>query len=206
MPFLEVDEFRELLRSEPLDRIVTQYVFGGTPYVFRQRPANAETLYHHLSGKLAVDARNIRIVGSAKMGFSLSPDTFSRRFLPSSDIDVVVVDEGLFDGLWLALLNWHYPRRTAGLGADNEWGRQRRRDIYWGCFSPEDLKFDRVSFPQALKPVLDISTTWFNAFRTLSHFSEFTRRNVSGRLYRTWHHAEMYHKYGLQQVLSSMAD
>jgi hypothetical protein len=206
MSFLQVNEFRELLRVQPLDDILDQYIFAGVPYVFRARPGNADTLYSHLSRELTVEARNIRIVGSAKMGFSLSPDNFPRRFNRSSDIDVIVVDERLFDRVWTTLLEWHYPRRTKGLSAaDTDWARHRRREIYWGWFSPEQIKFDGLSLPDVLKPVRDISTAWFNAFRTLSHFPEFTSRDVSGRLYRTWQHARMYHRDGLKQVRSLTA-
>jgi hypothetical protein len=201
MPFLRIDEFRKLLQEQPLDDILDRYVFGGVPYVFRGRPANADTLYYHLSKRLSVEAKNIRIVGSAKTGFSLSPDNFPRRFTPTSDIDVVVVDERLFDTVWTTMLKWHYPRRTEGLPApDRDWARHRRREIYWGWFSPEEIKFEGLSFPDVLKPVRDISTSWFDAFRTLSHFVEFTSRDVNGRLYRTWDHARMYHLDGLQQV------
>jgi len=201
MAYLRVDEFREILKLEPLDDILDRHIFGGTPYVFRTRPANASTLYRHLSQQLAVEVENIRIVGSARMGFSLSPDNFPRRFNPSSDIDVVVVNEKLFDMVWTTLLKWHYPRRKHLPAPDNDWARQRRREIYWGWFSPEEIKFEGLSFPDALKPVRDVSTAWFNAFRTLSHFPEFTRRDVNGRLYRTWNHARMYHRQGLEEIL-----
>jgi len=207
MPFLRIDEFRKLLQEKTLDDILDEHIFGGVPYVFRSRPTNTDTLYDHLSKRLGVDAKNITIVGSAKVGFSLSPDNFPRRFTASSDIDVLVIDERLFDMVWTTMLKWHYPRRTAGLPrADGDWARHRRREIYWGWFSPEEIKFEGLSFPEVLKPVRDISTSWFDAFRTLSHFVEFTSRDVNGRLYRSWDHARLYHLDGLRQVRDLIAN
>jgi hypothetical protein len=102
---------------------------------------------------LNVDKNNIVIVGSAQVGFSLSPDNFPRRFTARSDIDVVVVDERLFDTVWYTLLKWHYPRRQTLPREDWEWTAQRRKDLYWGWFVPNKLKFNGLSFPAFLKPI-----------------------------------------------------
>lgn len=137
MGFPPPDAFAEELKTRPLRDIVRDRIFGGTPYVFRARPATAETLYEYVSKQLGIPRDHVKIVGSAKLGFSLSPDNFPRRFTPTSDIDVVVVDEKMFDLVWMALLDWHYPRRTVGLaGPEKEWARQRRREVYWGWFFP----------------------------------------------------------------------
>lgn len=201
MPFPPVEEFVGLLNTRPPDELVRDHVFSGLPYVFRARPRTADVLYEYLSTQLHVPVQNVRIVGSAKMGFSLSPDTFPRRFNPTSDIDVIVVDEKLFDTIWFALLKWHYPRRIVGLpGADSHWARERRKDIYWGWFFPSKIRFEGLSFPDSLKPIRDFSARWFNTFQSLAQFPEFATRTVSGRLYRTWDHARTYHSDGLRQI------
>jgi hypothetical protein len=41
-----------------------------------------------LSDGLGATTNNIRVVGSAKTGFSLNPDAFPRSFSEHSDIDV----------------------------------------------------------------------------------------------------------------------
>jgi hypothetical protein len=44
---------------------------------------------------------DIRIVGSARLGFSLRPRNHLREFREESDIDVAVVNATLFDWLWM---------------------------------------------------------------------------------------------------------
>jgi len=196
-----VAEFREILLEEPLDQVVTRYVFGGEPYVFRRTPAAFRLLRGHLCARLGLAEENIVIVGSAKTGFSLSPSSFPRRFTDASDIDVVVVDQTLFDRIWLTILRWHYPRRRARLdGVDWKWKRDRTDELYWGWFFPDGMRFKGLSFPEALKPLRDISSAWFDAFRSLSAFPEFAVWEVSGKLYRTWDHALEYHVDGLRQI------
>ena len=201
MSYPTVAEFKNILLTETTQNIAKEYIFKGSPYVFRNKPKDLDALKNHLVSKLPIMKPNITIVGSAKLGFSLNPDTFFRQFSDESDVDVIVVDEALFDKVWMAVLDWHYPRRLTTLGKlDGEWARTRRKELYWGWFVPDQISYEGLSFPHALKPLRDISTDWFNAFKSLSQYQEFSRRQISGRLYRTWDHAFRYHSEGLRLI------
>jgi len=209
MPYPTVEEFGAMLLARPVEQVVQDVIFqgipfGGVPYVFRTRPSALNRLRQHLSAALNVEQENVIVVGSAKIGFSVSPDTFSRRFSPRSDIDVVVVDASLFDSMWTTVLKWHYVRRGILPRADWDWVRGRMADFYWGWLAPDRIRYDGLSLPEGLKPLRDLSARWFNAFRSLSEYAEFAARNVSGRLYRTWEHALRYHEWGLAQIRASI--
>jgi hypothetical protein len=193
-------QFGEILRAQPLDDVVRQHVFQGVPYVFRNKPSSMQRLTDHLCSKMNVTADNIAVVGSAKIGFSLSPDNFPRKFSSLSDIDVVIVSEPLFDEVWQTMLRWNYPRRFSLAGVDWDWSKHRRSDLYWGWFRPAAIRFEGLSFPEVLKPLRNLSTTWFDAFQSLSLIADFSSRKVEGRLYRTWEHALRYHADGLRQI------
>ncbi len=201
-PYPSVGDFKDALLSKPLGQVVQESIFAGLPYVFRDRPDSLDVLKQHLCQEIGLSQENVIVVGSAKIGFSLNPDNFPRQFSNDSDIDVLAVDERLFDEVWTTLLKWNYPRRLVKLAkVDSEWVWSRRKDIYWGWFVPDQIRFEGISFPDALSPVRDLSTKWFNAFRGLSRFiehPELASREVSGRLYRTWDHALLYHEEGLR--------
>jgi hypothetical protein len=201
MRYPSAEEFGAMLVTRPLEDVARDCVFQGSPFVFRHHPEALQTLRTHLCAELAVPEESVVIVGSAKIGFSLNPDTFPRRFSNESDIDVLIVDQGLFDKVWLTLLKWQYPRRIKGLDRpDAEWARERRKEVYWGWFVPDKIRYEGLSLPDVLKPLRDISTRWFNAFRGLGQYAALATRNVSGRLYRTWEHALLYHVDGLSQI------
>jgi hypothetical protein len=200
MPYPSVEQFKAALLLQPLEAVVREYVFQGSPFVFRDQPEAMDLLRNHLAEELNLALENTIVVGSAKVGFSLSPDNFPRQFSDGSDIDILVVDHVLFDRLWFTLIRWNYPRRFQLGGADWEWAKRRRGDLYWGWLVPDRIPFHGLSFPQVLRPVRDLSTKWFNAFRALSRYPEFASRNVSGRLYHTWDHALLYHMEGLRQI------
>lgn len=202
-----VDEFIGLLETESLPSIVETYVFKAEPFAFQENPEAYEQMKANLVERLSVRPENITIVGSAKLGFSLSPDTRFRRFSASSDIDVAVVSKELFDRMWSIILEWHNPRRSEHLPvAERDWVVNSRRRIYWGTLRPRELKYSGVAFPEKLRPLRDLTTAWFNAFKELSRLAVFDERETSGYLYRTWWHANLYHTAGLIQIRSQVRE
>lgn len=204
MPYPTADEFADVLLNQPLEQVVNQYLLRGIPYVFKKTPDSFEILRTHLHHSLNIDAANVAVVGSARIGFSLSPHRFFRRFSEQSDIDVVVIDKGLFDRAWLTIVEWNYPRRHRLPRPEWDWAKDRMNDIYWGWFVPDKIGFNGLRFPRALRPLIEISSKWFDAFRSLSKYPEFVSRDVSGRLYRTRDHAVFYHVEGLRQIRDSL--
>jgi hypothetical protein len=200
LPRPTLDEFKTALLSKPIDEVVANYVLAGDPYAFEAQPNALQRLRSHVAAALSVDAANVIVVGSAQVGFSLSPVNFPRRFSEESDIDVAIIDETLFDRVWHTLLKWHYPRRLHLPTGDWKWTSDRRKELYWGWFVPDKIRFTGLSLPAALKPIRDCSSQWFNTFRSLSRYPEFSGRDVSGRLYRTWEHVNMYQSEGLRQI------
>jgi hypothetical protein len=208
MTYPTAEEFRkQLLGTTALPTLVSRYVlageaFGGMPYVFRSDPSANDLLKEQLCSRLSLRPEAIFVVGSAKVGFSISPDNFPRAFSPpASDIDVVVIDARLFDVVWNSLLEWHYPRRWKLVGPDWNWARRRQDDLYWGWFSPHHLNFRHfLTFPEALKPVRNLKADWLAAFRELALHPLLSRHEVTGRLYRTWDHVLSYHVDSLRKL------
>lgn len=206
--FLSLADFEELVLTRPGDQLVADYILKGPPYVFRKDAVALDVLRSHLAGRLSISKSSILVIGSAKTGFSLNPQNYPRPFGDTSDIDVVVIDEALFDQAWGTLLKWNYPRRIVPLGrVDGTWASMRRKDVYWGWFTPHTIQFEGISSPEVLHPLRDLSTRWFDAFRSLAeytHHPELARRDVSGRLYRSLNHVALYHEEGLRLLRLSV--
>jgi hypothetical protein len=198
--YISTADFESLLRTANLPDVAHDQILTGTPFVFRRSPGDFELLRRHLSERLNVAKKNIQVVGSARTGFSVAPNGFPRRFRDTSDIDVVVVSGELFDHVWFTLLDWHYPRRYRLPQPDLRWSRNRQDDLYWGWFSLDRLADVDLSLRGALQPIRDLSTAWFDAFRSLSTYPSLSPWSVQGRLYRTWEHVLAYHVDGLAKL------
>ena len=204
-----VEDFeKRLFSADPLDKLVDEVIlFPGLPYAFQGMPAVFDRFRAEIVGKLGVQESGIRVIGSGKLGYSLAPDSYPRAYSESSDIDVLMVDERLFDSVWCSLVRWHYARTAKGdmTGYERAWIGKRQKSIFWGWLQIEDLLLDRreVVFGTIhLKPITDLRVQWFNIFQILSGYRELKRRKVDGRLYRTWDHARMYHVDSLNELKS----
>lgn len=201
MALPSTDEFKQMVLDRPAEDLVEEYLFGGEVYAFREWPEAASVLEKHLCSKLRLESIESAVVGSAKLGFSLKPYQFGSPFSDRSDIDIVIVSGSLFDRVWHSIVKSHYPKRDRFLPREEwNWWRERQEDVYWGWFNPARIGTIRHDAAEELEFVRNLSQTWHEARHTLSNHSEFPSQDVRGRLYRTWHHALMYHVNGLQIV------
>ena len=175
------------------------------PFAFDPRPETWETFREELVARLGIARSDIRIVGSARFGFSLKPGRNFSTFTDRSDIDVVVVNQTLFDNLWFALLQAAYPRPpiTEKLGG---WLQRRRSEIYTGWLTPRDISVNRKIFGAKAQPVLDFKLLWFTALKEASRYPPRRHEDVNGRLYRSWRHAEFYHLHSLAALRRDLTE
>lgn len=71
----------------------------GVPAIFTPCPALYEAFRTWLAQNLSVHRKDITLVGSARVGYSLKPSSFGRAFTADSDLDLVVISESLFSSL-----------------------------------------------------------------------------------------------------------
>lgn len=193
MAYPTSQEFAELIQKSALGEVVERHVFAGVPYAFRENEPGYHRLLHHVGDGLGVPEADITLVGSGRIGFSLDPDTYGKPFSDASDLDVVVVSADMFDAAWLDLLRWRrgYGRLPEWVKA---WHRDHQRLVYYG----------RI-WPHKLPGVVELSSRWFDVFKSVSRYPELAVHEVHGLLYRTWDHARLYHIYGLRQILRQLA-
>lgn len=76
--------------------IARQWLSEGVPSAFEHCPAVFESLRFWLALKLGVKAKEISLVGSARLGWSLDPEKLGSPFGSKSDLDLFVVSKKLF--------------------------------------------------------------------------------------------------------------
>lgn len=203
---MKPDEFRDLLEQQAEGQLLGLCLRDDLiPYVFEPKPEAWDTFRDELVSRLGVARADIRVVGSGRLGFSMKPGRNLKSFGDRSDIDIVFVNATLFDRLWLALLDAAYPRppitrKTCG------WLETRRNELYTGWLTPLEIRLDHKIFGSKAKPVLDFNTQWFNALKTASRHPPRRHEDITGRLYRTWRHAELYHLNSLASLRKTLTE
>jgi hypothetical protein len=203
---MTTEEFRQLIRERSDAQLLGPCLHDDQPpYVFDPKPAAWDTFRDDLVARLGVTRAEIRIVGSGRLGFSTKPGYNLRVFLDTSDIDVVFVNADLFDHLWLSILDAAYPRPpvTSMIGG---WLQTRRNELYTGWLTPLEIRLDGKIYGAKARPVLDFNVRWFNALKEASRQPLRRHKDISGRLYRTWGHAELYHLNSLAALRRSLEE
>ena len=187
--YLSKEEFEQILRTGDLDRLLDEYLFTGLPFSFAEDPKVYQRLIMTISRGLRVPSADICVVGSARIGFSLAPHKFGAPFSDYSDMDILVVSSSLFDLSWEDIIT--------------------NRRVPWSSLRPRtrsnlinhrvyDYIYNGWIYPNSVVEALEIGQQWMTTFNGLSRIPDLSSRSIGGRLYRTWQHARVYHRRGLQ--------
>jgi hypothetical protein len=95
------------LSRQSREEVVRLWLTKGIPFAFRSRPAVYENLRTWLGTRLDVGPKEITMVGSARIGFSMAgPTAFGRLFDENSDLDLCVVSRPQFEELAETFSRW----------------------------------------------------------------------------------------------------
>jgi hypothetical protein len=201
---MKPDKFREMLHAtaDP-DLLDVCLRADDVPFICKDAPGWSAFRQEMARGVDGVAEADIRIVGSARLGFSMRPRNRLREFTEESDIDVGVVNEVLFDWLWIALLVAAYPRMAANRGI-GRWDVPGRAELFAGWLTPTAIQMDWKIIGQRGVPLSQFKQKWFDALKQAARHSTKPHNDIQGRLYRTWRHAELYHLFSIAELRRSL--
>lgn len=193
MSYPSRDEFSALLDSHDHTKIVEEFLIAGVPFAFRDSPSDYDTLRVALGSALHLTVDTMTVIGSGRIGFSLSPEKYGVPFSPKSDLDVVVVSANLFDIAWFDLLRLGRKYFSLQKRVQERVDTHKENNIFWGFILP-----DRLPGAVALSPV------WFRTFKGLARNPSLAGRDVNGRLYRTWDHVHVHQLHSLRKIQQAL--
>jgi hypothetical protein len=167
--------FQSALISENTATIVRKFLtFGDSPILDHDK-------YYNLKAEVAehfsIHPSEVLIVGSAKMGFSIAPNKRFRIFHDSSDIDVAIISNNLFDIIWQQVFDYW-----------NESGIWEGSDIFMSYLFRGWIR------PDKLPPykTFNIRKDWWEFFRKLTQRQSYGPYKVAAGLYKSWYFFESY--------------
>jgi len=91
------EELKQLIMALDNHRVLAKvFLLEGTPFVFENRPMKYVIFREQVADRFEIGSQDVCIVGSAKLGYSPSPNKFGTPFAETSDVDVVIISEPLF--------------------------------------------------------------------------------------------------------------
>lgn len=197
---MDKDLFIKACREIESEIIVQQHLIDGTSYFFDCIQIGEEFEFKKdLAKSLGVHIRNIVIVGSGKLGFSIKPDDDILSFYPfkdfdhdyiidveneKSDLDIAVVSGSLFDKQLVQIYNHtncyslsSYKGRTKKSFADY---------ILKGWLRPDFVPID-YAITNEIKAVQDKYKMKYG-------------RDINIGIYKSWYFFEKYHQNNIDKI------
>jgi hypothetical protein len=128
--------------------------------------------------------QDIFVVGSAKLGFSISPKKRYRLFGDQSDIDIAIVSHDLYERVW------HETHEYMNSGAYWHNKREFERYLAWGWIRPDKLPGG---------PTFEFTDMWWNFFRSLQQSRRYGPYKIAAAVY---HDMSFLTKYQMGSVAS----
>lgn len=176
---------------------VNKYFFHGTPYIFRDRESEYFEFRNRIATSFDIGFHEVFIVGSAKFGFSYFKKT---TFDYDSDIDVVIVNERLFEDYYGKICDYQYQLDGMHKGIslkETKTYSEFLKYLVKGWMRPDKLP---VSFTVDL-----LKGEWFNFFKSISYNkSEVGDYKVAGALYKNYNYLEKYYLKNMEVYYQSL--
>ena len=173
------------------EAFVRLWLSEGVPFSFRDCPAVFEELRSWLGYRLDVHPKEVTLIGSGRIGYSLARgDQYGREFSDESDLDFSVISSSLF-----SLLAQTFQRFCDDYESGRVSPSTEREAKYW----PENMRVCRTNMGRGLLdshmipnrnryPVVqNINSTMWHLKERLNETPEApTVRKASLRVYRCW--------------------
>jgi len=171
---------------------IRKIFFHGIPHVFKDRENEYFEFRNKIAKNFGISFHEVFIVGSAKLGFSYIKN---KDFDYDSDVDVVIVNEKLFDKYYDKIGDYQYlldkNHRTVDLSELKEYSLFLRY-LVKGWMRPDKLP---ISFQTYI-----LKKEWFDFFNSISNNkSEVGDYQVRAGLYKNYHYIEKYYKINIKK-------
>ncbi len=171
--------------------LIRHFIVNNIPFAFKDKPILYEQITQYLADKLGISPTEVKLIGSAKTGFSISPlPDYGRAFGQHSDLDFSIVNEELFYILEAEFNDWADLFKIKRINANNS-----TEEGYW--FQnldsvPRQLKngfIDTHFIPNRDKFIMTkkINNCLWLIQKYLREKYEINVKKVSASIYRNWY-------------------
>lgn len=180
------EEFQQSCKSLEPDEVVERYLIERTSFFFEHIQEGKEYEFKKdIARILNVHIRDIVIVGSGKLGFSMKPDSadsslyhyraFDGNVDKKSDLDIAIVSSSLFDREMQNLYDDIVFTKVTW-GKRNDFAKYMLKGRLAIRFLPKEFRFTK------------------DVHSVVQRYGQEYGREINLEIYKSWHYFETYHK------------
>lgn len=194
LPYPSAEELEKVLRlakRQTREIVARLWITEGAPFAFSQCPEVYENLRGWLGCRLNIHPKEITLIGSARLGYSLSPPpAYGKPFGRDSDLDLSIISGDLFKRLCSAFSDFNHDYRNGITIPRNERERQfwdgniefGERNIPRGFVDANKIpNFNRYGVAQQVNQAMWVLLKKLEVTKNAPQI-----KSVSTRVYRDW--------------------
>jgi hypothetical protein len=194
-----LDEFRSDLIRIDAETVYNKYI--APEQCFGLAGVDQRGLREQIATHFCIDLSCVVIVGSAKLGFTLKQGNSSAnrprfsQFAESSDVDIAIVSNTVFDCIWKQCLDfWH----RSGYANSDVWqsGGRFRNYFFRGWMRPDLLPSEGT---------YTYRNSWFDYFQKLTSGRAAGDFKIAAGLYRETHFLRTYQTILIEECRQEMS-
>jgi len=194
-----MEEFRKALINGTPQSLYRSYLLGHDIWYFREylkwtdHASQYDRMKNLMSERLNIHPNNIAIVGSAKLGFSITPkdDKCFSPFSDKSDLDIAIVSSEIFRSSWTAFLDLAEKGYLPGY-------KSVTRNIFRRFVSLKKPDH-RSDFFREWNGLVEPCKKDLQVLFSITH-------DINYRIYESWEAVEYYHCQGIQKLKKMIED
>jgi hypothetical protein len=189
---------------------ITHFIVSNGVYLFKDKPILFERIIQYLSDNLNVAPVNIRLIGSAKTGFTISPEEFGKPYISeNSDLDFSIFDQSLFTKLEDEFSRWSTAYSSGDISPRND-----HEEYYWNAnreHVPRILKkgfIDTNKIPNLSQfPITrKLNSSMFTIVNHLQALYSIRTKKATLRVYKDWNVFIRQLKLNTEYVLNQQSE
>jgi predicted nucleotidyltransferase len=183
-----IERFKAALRDQSLTEklIVQKYIIHGTPYIFKDNENKYFDLKHEIATNFNEHFECVRMIGSAKLGFSIAPRKLWRSFSDESDIDIAIISQSIFEQFWIDLYDFNISL-TSRTEKEQKSYRDFLEYLFKGWLRPDLFPFKYLR-----------KNEWFDFFKSISY--KYGYQKIACAIYYSDDFFEKYHTLNIKNL------
>ena len=189
---ITVDEFKGKLRNQAISdiEVVQGYITHGPAFVFKDNDEKYFQLKNTIAQNFELNPQEVIMIGSAKLGFSISPRKLWESFHDESDIDMVIISATIFDKFWKDLYDFNFNINLTDRTEKEDKQYYRFLEYFFrGWLRPDVFPF-----------LYSGRKEWEGFFKSISYGEFGEQHKISGAVFRDWEFYEAYHTSNIREI------
>lgn len=188
--FIEGENFDAIYNNGVVieqNSLLLHYVIDNPPFAFRKQPLLYEQMRQFIAVKIGVHPNDVKLIGSAKTGFSISTDEFGRPYNTNSDFDFAIVNSMLFSKLCKEFDLWKTEYGEGRVAPKND-----KEKEYWDSnvlvvgnnIKRKFIDVDKIPARKEICPIAqNVRNTMWQVKDNLEKYNNIKIRKASARIY-----------------------